>query len=1038
MRYPPDRRRTYVRQVCGANDLLLTEVESLLDSYEQTHSFLETPAVVQVVENASESENLLSSGEILGHYEIGDLIGAGGMGEVYLARDIVLNRKVAIKLLRQRFLPDAQAKQRLLREARTAALLEHPNICQIYEIAETSDHCFIVMQYVVGTTLADILAKRPLGAAASLDLAIQIADGLAEAHSHGIIHRDIKPANIIVNGKGQVKILDFGLAKFLETETSVETSARLTTSGAVMGTVPFMSPEQLRGELADERTDIFSFGVLLYEMLGGKPAFTRNSNAETISAILNDEPDWSLVPATLKPTLEKCLTKDKSSRYNSVRALAADLTEARKDITDDALTPPATQRGRQNAETNPTTPKKRQFYFWQTGDDVPTAHPEEVASGKVALTPSRWFGSVGLAAMIVILLLFGSAAAVLLWKLNRTDDSPNLDALKMVQLTSWKAGTSSNSTEFHVSHNGKFVAYSSSRQGGEDAIYIKQTSGGEEFQVTKNTAENVSPLWAPDDQSIAFVTIRKDQPGGGIYKSQTLGGAVTLLKTFDKVNSSISLRHWALDDSAIFYEQLGNLFRLDLAKNEVKKITELPDRYDPRDFSFSPDEKQIVFCDTRDGQTDIWTMPIEGGEMTQITNDKDEESRPLWCPDGQIIYNILRDDLYQIDRIRVGGAPVRVTLGNGDYVPIDISPDGRQLYYVSTDQRSDIRSVDVVSLRESEVATQPAGELWADPSPDGRSIVYQYNSGPHLARNIFESTIMIKSFDGQATPLTGKGFDARWLPDSRHISVFRMTDETKGEFGIWLIDTVTEEAKPITSENVATRPYSLMPTTRGEVSVLDFSPDSKRIVYLDWQKPQNVRLGSLEGDFTSLTKNENPNVQYFSPLFSRDGSRIATVSVEHFQDEARKPMRRVLVSGLGGMKDIFSTTESLRLIGWSSADTVALATTKRPMVDTPIYVNIVAATVNGASSKLFTLEGVYPRTLTISPDGRTLAFTARRDDRDNIWILALSPTAEQMKVTSNADSALFLSNLAFSANGKVIYFDEQGETNTISMIENFK
>ncbi len=210
---------------------------------------------------------------MLRHYEIHTLLGSGGMGEVYLARDTKLNRNVAIKVLRASFLPDAQAKRRLLREARAAALLEHPNICPIYEISESDEHSFIVMQYLVGTTLADSFAAEPKGIANSLDIAVQIVDGIAEAHAQGIIHRDIKPANIIVNDKGQVKILDFGLAKFIEAESNTETSQGLNSSGAVMGTVPFMSPEQLCGQAVDTRTDIFSVGALLYEMLSGIVGF---------------------------------------------------------------------------------------------------------------------------------------------------------------------------------------------------------------------------------------------------------------------------------------------------------------------------------------------------------------------------------------------------------------------------------------------------------------------------------------------------------------------------------------------------------------------------------------------------------------------------------------------------------------------------------------------------------------------------------------------------------------------------------------------
>jgi Tol biopolymer transport system component len=802
-----------------------------------------------------------------------------------------------------------------------------------------------------------------------------------------------------------------------------------------MGTVPFMSPEQLRGKILDQRTDIFSLGSLLYEMVSGKPAFTRENNAEAIAAILNDEPDWSRISAPLRPILQKCLAKDKAGRYDSARILARDLESVRNSGSlDEPVRTHDTAPTRRIATTDILTTKKRQFHFWQSSGGDSPSQAKELDSGHVAVAGTRRFGPVALAAVAVILLLFG-ATAILVWKATQANDTPNFDALRPVKLISWKTGTSANSKDFRVSHDGKYIAYSASRQGGNDAIYIKQTSDGEEVRVTKDGWKNVSPLWAPDDQSIAFVSYSPDH--SGVYKIPTLGGPATPLIVQER--GVISLRHWAHDGSTIFYEQMGNLYRLDLATNEVTKLTQLADRYNDRDFGVSPDETQLVFCDTRDGQTDIWTIAINGGKLTQITNNKDMESRPLWHPDGRrIIYNVYRNDLEQINFTTVGGTPVQVTRGDGDYVMIGISGDGDRLYYSSAVTRSDIGSVDLDSLGQFEVAAEPAGELWADPSPDGLSIVFQSNSRPHAARKMYDSALMVKSSDGQTRQLAGNGDNPRWLPDSRHISIFRLTDEMKGEYAVWLIDAVTGEEKRLTSESVMPASYSLMPITRVETSVLDFSPDG-RVVYLDKQRPRNVKIGSLNGgEFTSLTKNENPNLEYFSPQFSNDGSRVAIASLERFRDKAQRSVWRVKVSESDVVKDIFSTTDALRLIGWTSTGGVALATAEQPMVDNPMELNIIAVALDGTSSKLHTLKDVYPRTLTISSDGRTIAFTARQDDRDNVWTLALGGAAEPRKVTSNADSALFLTNLAFSANGKMIYFDKQEETSTISRFENFE
>ena len=327
---PAEGRRQYAREVCGCDDTLWDEVRSLLEWHESSESFLETPAVEHVVERTT-VHNQLVAGQQVAHYEITKLIGEGGMGEVYLARDTKLDRNVAIKVLRGDLLPQLHASERLLREARAVALLEHPNICHIYEISEFDGFGFIVMQYVVGTTLDEIISAATLEAVQALDLAAQIADGLAEAHSQGIIHRDIKPANIIVSNKGQAKILDFGLAKFIEGETAGDTVNRLESwGGGVMGTVPYMSPEQLSGRTVDARTDVFSFGSLVFELISGVSAFGRQRNEDTVYSILNKEPDLSIVAPPLRPFLTRCLAKDRDSRYASGHDVAAALAEVRE------------------------------------------------------------------------------------------------------------------------------------------------------------------------------------------------------------------------------------------------------------------------------------------------------------------------------------------------------------------------------------------------------------------------------------------------------------------------------------------------------------------------------------------------------------------------------------------------------------------------------------------------------------------------------------------------------------------------------------
>ena len=302
------------------------------------------PQFVEPAQGKSDIEDMnesLSANTIISHYCIVSKIGTGGMGEVYLAQDTVLDRKVAIKFLPPGSIANEEANKRLYREARTAAKLDHPNICSIYEVGEEAGRSFIVMQYIQGETLDVRLKRKPLDLSESLSIANQVGEALEEAHRHGIIHRDIKPSNIIINPTGQAKVMDFGLAKFFRTAVGIdaeaETQGFLTTPGTIIGTVPYMSPEQVHGQPIDARSDIFSFGVVLYEMLTGHQPFAAESGAATIAAILTKEPPSATsytanCPEKLDQIARTCLEKDRERRYQTMRDVVLDLVNCRLEV----------------------------------------------------------------------------------------------------------------------------------------------------------------------------------------------------------------------------------------------------------------------------------------------------------------------------------------------------------------------------------------------------------------------------------------------------------------------------------------------------------------------------------------------------------------------------------------------------------------------------------------------------------------------------------------------------------------------------------
>lgn len=325
-------RSEYLNRSCIGDAALRREVESLLSSWNQHNDILEKSVFETGIELMGKTEKPALTGKTIGSYLIGEKLGSGGMGEVYLAEDMRLSRKVALKFLSHAFIDDKWAKRQLVKEARAAAMLEHPNICAVYGFEETDNYSFIVMQYVEGQTLAELISRGVITNPQVLPIGRQILEALATAHSHGIIHRDIKPGNIMVTPGGHVKVLDFGLAKLIQKHPSAglnEALSQASQNGLIAGTVAYMSPEQLRGEKLDFRSDIFSLGTLLFELVCGERPFSRKSDAETISAILSAPPPSLKSAAELAPGIEnliyKCLAKDKEQRYQSVSEILLDL-----------------------------------------------------------------------------------------------------------------------------------------------------------------------------------------------------------------------------------------------------------------------------------------------------------------------------------------------------------------------------------------------------------------------------------------------------------------------------------------------------------------------------------------------------------------------------------------------------------------------------------------------------------------------------------------------------------------------------------------
>jgi serine/threonine protein kinase len=337
----PDQRGAFLEKECTSDESLREEVESLLRCESNVDQFIESPALeVAARQLAREQVNqgpLELTGRALLHYRVDEKIGEGGMGVVYKARDTHLDRFVAIKVLPPDRIADPERRRRFVQEAKAASALRHPNIVTIHDIAEESGVAFIVMEYVPGKPLSRLIPRKGLRVPEALKYAVQIADALAAAHAAGIIHRDLKPANIMADDNGAIKVLDFGLAKLTEepeskpADASTGTVEPETEKGTIVGTVSYMSPEQAEGRRVDVRSDIFSFGSVLYEMLTGRRAFAGKTSASLIGSILKDEPRpiaelVPVAPPALDYVVRTCLAKNLEDRFQSVRDIWLQVT----------------------------------------------------------------------------------------------------------------------------------------------------------------------------------------------------------------------------------------------------------------------------------------------------------------------------------------------------------------------------------------------------------------------------------------------------------------------------------------------------------------------------------------------------------------------------------------------------------------------------------------------------------------------------------------------------------------------------------------